>query len=220
MRVCSPTCIKKVSFLLAVISATVMVAVADVDNFDDHGYKAGPHSLRANRGSDTQATKLLQENPSIEALMEEGAVVMSSSSSTVTATDEEELGVTVDSTCGRTIQKCTVNRNKFYIDCLDPYYNNGFDSYCARGCCHLDQTCFENAQRHCKERSQREPASKGPLWTWRDPDDCNGWKCGYACEIYTLSPGWLCKDIFCNGDKAFTDCSYNKKCWAKVQNGC
>ena len=189
MRVCSSSCIKRALLLLTIISATVISALADIDSNEGHINEGLAH-LRAHKLSDA-----------------------------LTVTDEEEMGVSVDSSCHRMIKTCQWDPQDCYTMCSMPCSH--LNGECGRGNS-LNRRCVQRCEERCYDMCHPNPwpADKKPEFGWRDPDDCNGWKCGYACEIYTLSPGWFCKDIFCNGDREFTDCSYNRKCWAKVPNKC
>ena len=129
---------------------------------------------------------------------------------------DPETGATdVAATDCQVITQCELDFNECYMNCANPCNDFG-------GICQLnpgrppDARCVRECEMDCWHMANELPDVIEPLYTtWRQPDECD-WYCGTACYLYSLSPGLFCPHIFCNGDTLFTDCSFDKTCWAKV----
>ena len=187
MRVCSSSCIKRALFLLTIISATVIAALADIDSNEDH-INQGLSHLRAHKLSDA-----------------------------LTVTDEEEMGVSVDSSCHRMIKTCVFDSLNCYNICAPSC--SDLNGECARGNS-LNPSCVQKCEARCDQMCPHTNPNMRPEFGWRAPDWCNDWVCGTTCIAYYGGTSLICGHLYCNGEREFTNCSYDPKCWAKIPNKC
>mmetsp|Transcript_58049 Transcript_58049/g.65808 ORF Transcript_58049/g.65808 Transcript_58049/m.65808 type:complete len:349 (+) Transcript_58049:107-1153(+) len=143
-------------------------------------------------------------------------------------TDTDMTGSVTTSSCqipSKCVKKGYTHRD--HLECFRSCYEGAenWGGYCwVSPPGYLDRACALREELMCidlcddiKDKFENLPGEVRPNWfQYRKPDNCP-WYCGTACAIYS-SPGLIC-DLWCNDEeRIYQDCSFNRKCYAKIDS--